>query len=413
MSKPTFKPFKPPGRVVPSADAAGAAAPLRSPAAATAPAACTALPPRVDGDEAPSAVTAVPPPPAPPARSLAPAAPPCSAGGPGFQAPRASWAAPGAASKGGGSAAAAAPPDAYYRVTYCPRSGKKQRCGTACGKACAPRLSSERLLRRLTPRLLSSSWLKKFVDGVLAVQGGDRVTLFSDEGKKVAAARVRGCEAMPPDATLELGSWDVEVGETLGEAGFLSGAVFLKSVAAAACGGVAAGPSSAAPQPRAPLLPHPQPSAPFRAVGGGGAAAAPAAAPRSLHDPCAPSPHQHFPPLFSFSPFSLTRNNSPHSTAPGALVLSPASCPRLRAIGSPTRVAVVVDPYLSSRLRPHQKEGVQFMYDCVSGLRAPGHAGCLLCDDSAWFVRPFGSLLFSFKERRDENPCATCVSCAA
>ncbi|KAI4176577.1 MAG: hypothetical protein LQ343_000868 [Gyalolechia ehrenbergii] len=45
------------------------------------------------------------------------------------------------------------------------------------------------------------------------------------------------------------------------------------------------------------------------------------------------------------------------------------------------KVDVVVDPLLSGRLRPHQREGVKFMYDCVMGLRAfPGH-GAILADE--------------------------------
>eukprot|EP00775_Hariotina_reticulata_P012633 gene12633-12762_t len=43
--------------------------------------------------------------------------------------------------------------------------------------------------------------------------------------------------------------------------------------------------------------------------------------------------------------------------------------------------AVVVDPMLTRWLRPHQREGVQFMFDCVNGLRMPEGQGCILADD--------------------------------
>ena len=36
---------------------------------------------------------------------------------------------------------------------------------------------------------------------------------------------------------------------------------------------------------------------------------------------------------------------------------------------SELEVHVVVDPILSKVLRPHQREGVKFMYDCVTGVR--------------------------------------------
>jgi DNA repair and recombination protein RAD54B len=56
--------------------------------------------------------------------------------------------------------------------------------------------------------------------------------------------------------------------------------------------------------------------------------------------------------------------------APGALVLS--------RLGS---VPVVVDPHLSKQLRPHQRVGVQFMYDCLMGVRQYDGSGCILADE--------------------------------
>ncbi|GLJ13244.1 hypothetical protein SUGI_0208600 [Cryptomeria japonica] len=47
---------------------------------------------------------------------------------------------------------------------------------------------------------------------------------------------------------------------------------------------------------------------------------------------------------------------------------------------------IVVDPILVRFLRPHQREGVQFIFECVAGLREfsradKSHAGCILADD--------------------------------
>lgn len=44
-------------------------------------------------------------------------------------------------------------------------------------------------------------------------------------------------------------------------------------------------------------------------------------------------------------------------------------------------VHVVVDPVLGRVLRPHQREGVQFMYDCLTGIKIPDYYGCILADD--------------------------------
>ncbi|XP_064625416.1 DNA repair and recombination protein RAD54-like isoform X2 [Lineus longissimus] len=44
-------------------------------------------------------------------------------------------------------------------------------------------------------------------------------------------------------------------------------------------------------------------------------------------------------------------------------------------------VHVVVDPVLSRVLRPHQREGVKFMYDCVTGVQIPDNFGCIMADE--------------------------------
>ncbi|CAK8680728.1 unnamed protein product [Clavelina lepadiformis] len=44
-------------------------------------------------------------------------------------------------------------------------------------------------------------------------------------------------------------------------------------------------------------------------------------------------------------------------------------------------VHVVVDPVLSKVLRPHQREGVKFLYDCVTGERVKGTHGCIMADE--------------------------------
>jgi DNA repair and recombination RAD54-like protein len=42
---------------------------------------------------------------------------------------------------------------------------------------------------------------------------------------------------------------------------------------------------------------------------------------------------------------------------------------------------VFVPPLLAKWLRPHQREGVQFMYQCVMGLKEYSGQGCILADD--------------------------------
>jgi hypothetical protein len=42
---------------------------------------------------------------------------------------------------------------------------------------------------------------------------------------------------------------------------------------------------------------------------------------------------------------------------------------------------VVVDPKLTKFLRAHQREGVQFVFDCVTGIKGFEGRGCILADD--------------------------------
>ncbi|XP_051567327.1 DNA repair and recombination protein RAD54-like isoform X2 [Myxocyprinus asiaticus] len=44
-------------------------------------------------------------------------------------------------------------------------------------------------------------------------------------------------------------------------------------------------------------------------------------------------------------------------------------------------VHVVVDPVLSKVLRPHQREGVKFLWDCVTGRRIVNSYGCIMADE--------------------------------
>jgi hypothetical protein len=49
-------------------------------------------------------------------------------------------------------------------------------------------------------------------------------------------------------------------------------------------------------------------------------------------------------------------------------------------------VPIVVDPILCRFLREHQREGVQFMFDCVHGLKAFAGNGCILAGTTQYIV---------------------------
>ncbi|CAD2219907.1 DNA repair and recombination protein RAD54B [Angomonas deanei] len=45
------------------------------------------------------------------------------------------------------------------------------------------------------------------------------------------------------------------------------------------------------------------------------------------------------------------------------------------------QVSVVVDPVIGDKLRPHQRQGVKFLFDCINGERMPGYHGAILADE--------------------------------
>ncbi|XP_042162770.1 DNA repair and recombination protein RAD54B-like isoform X1 [Oncorhynchus tshawytscha] len=69
--------------------------------------------------------------------------------------------------------------------------------------------------------------------------------------------------------------------------------------------------------------------------------------------------------------------------APGAIVMPRPSTNHQWAYnkaGLPL-VDVVVDPYLTTHLRPHQRDGLLFLYECVMGMRATCRYGAILADE--------------------------------
>ncbi|EMD37765.1 hypothetical protein CERSUDRAFT_94757 [Gelatoporia subvermispora B] len=70
-------------------------------------------------------------------------------------------------------------------------------------------------------------------------------------------------------------------------------------------------------------------------------------------------------------------------SAEGAIVMKAPTDKQMTKIWrkSGPSVPVVVDPVLGRRLRPHQVEGVKFMYECVMGMGEHDGQGCILADE--------------------------------
>ena len=64
------------------------------------------------------------------------------------------------------------------------------------------------------------------------------------------------------------------------------------------------------------------------------------------------------------------------------IVCRPYLCTNTYLISRSAQVTpVVVDPIIAKKLRPHQREGVIFMYESVMGMRKHDGQGCILADE--------------------------------
>lgn len=79
-----------------------------------------------------------------------------------------------------------------------------------------------------------------------------------------------------------------------------------------------------------------------------------------------------------------------------ALALAASSSPRAR---------IMVDPMLTRWLRPHQREGVAFMFECMTGIKGFEGRGCLLADDVSFsfFLFFFVSFRFFFSPEEEKT----------
>ncbi|XP_072023866.1 DNA repair and recombination protein RAD54B-like [Amphiura filiformis] len=195
---------------------------------------------------------------------------------------------------------------------------------------------------------LSKKKHKKWEGDAVLITKKRSVTLLDMEGKEIgnrSGYKIKDLETMKEGQTLVIGGKEIEVMGEISEAEFSSGKCF-QAVSTSVCTS-----SSATYQPviSKPFL-NPQKGTHAREK-------------LSVDRPVSK-------PLFDL-------------TVPGALVM-----PRPNAThqwennhNTQTIVDVVVDPYLASKLRPHQREGVQFLYECIMGMRAFAGNGAILADD--------------------------------
>jgi len=203
-------------------------------------------------------------------------------------------------------------------------------------------------------------------DGVLAVTGGYATLTDSDTGKELGKGVCN--RPLLPGSALSIGGKELEIEGSIDKADYLAGRTSLGTAAAA--------PSDQSK--RAEPGYKPLSSAKSKANKKNNAADDGGKVPD--YKPSAQRKQPFKAPLLSNTvmpqrnPSIPQPRHDPH--APNALVMKrPKSCPSGKQI-----VDVVVDPVLSKHLREHQREGVQFLYECVMGMRCEGE-GAIMADE--------------------------------
>jgi DNA repair and recombination protein RAD54B len=215
-------------------------------------------------------------------------------------------------------------------------------------------------------------------DAVLAIVSGHAVLTDSDTGKELG----RGACARPllPGSTLSLGGKELEIDSVISKHDYMSGKLFLGVAPAEP---VTQSQTVSKPSRPSTNIKSKKPSSRTErksddtlGTGDGpdfeiveAAPAQPAVA------------RKHFKtPLLNSTVVPKTTSSEPQPrhdpNHPDALVMKrPANCPKGKRI-----VDVVIDPVLGKHLRDHQREGVQFLYECVMGMRCEGE-GAIMADE--------------------------------
>lgn len=207
-------------------------------------------------------------------------------------------------------------------------------------------------------------------DGVLSVCGG-YARLQDVSGREMGRCMCN--DPLLPGSTLSIGGKDVEVDSLISKAEFLAGKPFLNNTAQKT--------SAPAALPRAPIaLPKGKMPLPGKKKDAPELEEIPAKSFYATQKSNAMKA-QFKNPLLSTTIMPQNQNGAPtprhDPNAPGALVMKrPTSCSKGKQI-----VDVVLDPFLGRHLREHQRAGIQFLYECVMGLRDYDGRGALLADE--------------------------------
>ncbi|KAF1952173.1 DNA repair and recombination protein RAD26 [Byssothecium circinans] len=206
-------------------------------------------------------------------------------------------------------------------------------------------------------------------DGILAVVGGYATLTDSDSVKEMG--RSACTRPLLPGSTLSVGGKEVEIDGVINKEDYLSGRVFLSASAVPA----------QQPQRSEPSY-KPLSAGPRKSINNKRKTIVidddeDGDAPEVIR---ATDKKRFKMPLLSSTVLPKTNSLEPQPRhdpkQKNALVMKrPSIVPKGKQI-----VDVVVDPILGKHLRDHQREGVQFLYECVMGMRSEGD-GAIMADE--------------------------------
>jgi DNA repair and recombination protein RAD54B len=217
-------------------------------------------------------------------------------------------------------------------------------------------------------------------DGILSIVGGQAVLSDSETGKEIGRS-VCG-RPLLPGSSLSVGGKDVEIDAVMSKEDFMSGRTYLGKAASTKPTQPNSAPKASGDRFKDP--------APKSHTGASSQADDQSAHPKSrVPAPSRPrvadaktkaTQLQFKTPLLNSTVVPKTNSSTPQPrhdpTLPNALVMKrPTVVPKGKQI-----VDVVVDPLISKSLRDHQREGVQFLYECVMGMRCEGE-GAIMADE--------------------------------
>ena len=240
--------------------------------------------------------------------------------------------------------------------------------------ASAPNVVTDRYYRCMIAAR-SNKKHKQYSDGILHTHGRT-CALYTDDARLLIRKLAHTSTASWGEGEeVIVGNWEVEVGPIMAEEEFLSGRCFIEQPSSGAGGSGGSGSFVDERREQDKALQNAAISKPFTPLSCNrdGHHTTPTKSQQSISAP----PSSQFGLYDLNDPSLLVLNRDAITSLLSPSTASASSNKRKR----PTEQPVIVEPFITRSLRPHQREGVQFLYDRIVGQANAGHSGAILADE--------------------------------